>query len=99
MKENKPLMYYNYNDLAKATIRKMTGKSAKPFAFEVIPEAVDGCEFEPGIFASSSAEKLEQVLREFNISRDANPAQSQMPFVDDALAQAQSNAKIQSGNR
>eukprot|EP00746_Dinoflagellata_sp_MGD_P153487 gnl/MRDRNA2_/MRDRNA2_84274_c0_seq1.p1 gnl/MRDRNA2_/MRDRNA2_84274_c0~~gnl/MRDRNA2_/MRDRNA2_84274_c0_seq1.p1 ORF type:complete len:681 (-),score=118.19 gnl/MRDRNA2_/MRDRNA2_84274_c0_seq1:503-2314(-) len=64
-KQSQNLIYYDPCDLEKCILRRLPpGKCALPHAFEVVRKAVDGCEFEPGVFAAENEEFREQWIRE-----------------------------------
>jgi len=65
-KEEKNLVYYTPEDLARASIKKIPdADSFKPFTFQVCLATHDGIEFTPGEFAAVSAEGQQIWIQEF----------------------------------
>lgn len=65
-KENRDLVYYTGEDLAKATCNVVpASESCKPYSFQVILPVVDGCEFAPADFAANSAESRTEWMATF----------------------------------
>jgi serine/threonine protein kinase len=64
-KQEKNLIYYNHGDLEACTLRELpAGSCALEHAFEVKLKAVDGCDFEPGVFATDTPELRETWMKE-----------------------------------
>jgi len=64
-KQEKNLIYYNHADLEHCTLRELPPSSAAlENAFEVKLKQVDGCDFEPGVFAADTPELRQQWMRE-----------------------------------
>lgn len=64
-KQEKNLIYYNHADLEHCTIREIPPNGAAlANAFEVILKQVDGCDFEPGVFAADTPELKQQWMKE-----------------------------------
>merc|ERR1719161_1146709 len=64
-KQGKNLIYYNHADLEHCTLRELPPNSAAlKNAFEVKLKQVDGCDFEPGVFAADTPELKQQWMKE-----------------------------------
>jgi len=64
-KQKTNLIYYNHVDLEHCTLEELPPHSAaRENAFEVNLKQVDGCDFEPGIFAADTPELRRQWIEE-----------------------------------
>ena len=73
VKDKKPLMYYSSEDLARSSTGPCERTSCMEFCFMIVPKSVDGCEFEPGIFACNSLQEMKRWQKEIQESKQRNP--------------------------